>query len=1210
MKFRTKTTGVLPKIIHNPAEYALKGLPLQVIAAAAEENGTVPDRLVLYVKNGGKYEMTPVDTLETPVNSYEIYSVTVPASETEREEFSYALAEEGILADITDYYTVPMYSENGLPEPPALCLTELYERPKGTGLTAYFELMNPGKSDVDLFDYEVLIYARSKAAEGKPTCRLPLADSAGTVLHPGEFAAIWGLVPKNFGFGGRDRVTPGDFAELFNAEYNNRENKIALDGIDGRSIRIIPVDWTCTDPVSGKRKLKKGIGEIPVKHFSSVFTVVPKGGNAGDEVYSCIYSTVYGSWDTPVKRSSYWTVDMRNPSVGICQRHYGEPTPGYPAAGQRAPSAGAQVPLIIPVCPVARVYLGDGNCDLSFAVVSEEPESVSFAAYVSFGSGKEAVRFAATERDDGLFHAEIPLKYFEFSESFGYTITVSDGIRSTSTEEEPINVPIFDNAGPRIVSMIPTEKYVYDMTAAPAVSVKWTDVAGTDIARCRIEIDGKNMTSSAEWTDGGMTLPLKAEKGEHRLKLVLFDAIGNRTERNVSFGLSDMSELCVYRGEVHAHTSESDGTGMPSDAYAYARDVGKVDYFAVTDHSHYIDDAKYDNLIKTADSFDEPGRFAALYGFEMTWNKETGYWGHLNVLGTEDYVCNIQENSLPDMYEWLSRRPEAVAMFNHPGYPWGDFDEYAHKTESAVKSVALSEIKGMFYDFEYGLMLSKGWKAAPVSNEDNHGADWTTATRMSGCVLAPALTRQNIMDAMKAGRTYTTSDSTMKILYRVNGAWLGSTLVSPEKLCFDIDIRTEAAKGIGLVEIIGRDGIVVASRNPGVAREFTWKPVLEPDFDYYYLRITGKDQYCVTSPVYIEGRNAPVIESISFNASYNPVDTVAASVVIKNDGDGDLADVRANFIPGVKNGLKLNDAEPFKTAHIGKLKAGCKATVSVLLPEIPGNRTVYVTVSGERGKRKVMAEQSAMMCSVRIAEILTASSPFTKGDKTVENPFPYATLFNSSLCEVSLKGGALAPWITTGKQPPEARCFAADAIVIKPRSVAVVWDRSACPELTVEDFNNRYGTTLTEGEDIFPTEVHFLEDTGFSMRLDLRMGDEVVSRAHWNYGTDCPGERIPDKAYEFVYRENRTGTLHFTGIEAATPESVDEEQRGVERVVLPGRHEKKNAKKAEKKDLKAAKRKEKVKITPAEGAGIAIGAAAFAGTAVGAVMKLLGKKEK
>jgi len=77
----------------------------------------------------------------------------------------------------------------------------------------------------------------------------------------------------------------------------------------------------------------------------------------------------------------------------------------------------------------------------------------------------------------------------------------------------------------------------------------------------------------------------------------------------------------IFNGEVHAHTDFSDGRGTPPEAYDYARNVGKVDYFSVTDHNGpKLTDEKFFSVMPSlAEEKNEDGKFAALYGYEMTY---------------------------------------------------------------------------------------------------------------------------------------------------------------------------------------------------------------------------------------------------------------------------------------------------------------------------------------------------------------------------------------------------------------------------------------------------------------------------------------------------------------------------------------------------------------------------------------------------------------
>src|SRR5688572_30052779 len=50
----------------------------------------------------------------------------------------------------------------------------------------------------------------------------------------------------------------------------------------------------------------------------------------------------------------------------------------------------------------------------------------------------------------------------------------------------------------------------------------------------------------------------------------------------------------IFYGSLHSHTKYSDGSGTPADAFARARDLGKMDFIAVTEHNHKAADGKGD----------------------------------------------------------------------------------------------------------------------------------------------------------------------------------------------------------------------------------------------------------------------------------------------------------------------------------------------------------------------------------------------------------------------------------------------------------------------------------------------------------------------------------------------------------------------------------------------------------------------------------------
>ena len=72
-------------------------------------------------------------------------------------------------------------------------------------------------------------------------------------------------------------------------------------------------------------------------------------------------------------------------------------------------------------------------------------------------------RYEAREEHDGIYRARIPEEIFEEFFELEYVIKVSDGAREfTLGSVLPLRVPVYDNRGPRITSMIPTRGYAYD----------------------------------------------------------------------------------------------------------------------------------------------------------------------------------------------------------------------------------------------------------------------------------------------------------------------------------------------------------------------------------------------------------------------------------------------------------------------------------------------------------------------------------------------------------------------------------------------------------------------------------------------------------------------------------------------------------------------------------------------------------------------------
>jgi hypothetical protein len=73
-----------------------------------------------------------------------------------------------------------------------------------------------------------------------------------------------------------------------------------------------------------------------------------------------------------------------------------------------------------------------------------------------------------------------------------------------------------------------------------------------------------------------------------RATLVLVLALVCAVAVNGAYGASpSIGGYNVYYGMLHSHTSISDGSGTPSEAYEYARFTAELDFFGIADHDYW-----------------------------------------------------------------------------------------------------------------------------------------------------------------------------------------------------------------------------------------------------------------------------------------------------------------------------------------------------------------------------------------------------------------------------------------------------------------------------------------------------------------------------------------------------------------------------------------------------------------------------------------------
>lgn len=323
---------------------------------------------------------------------------------------------------------------------------------------------------------------------------------------------------------------------------------------------------------------------------------------------------------------------------------------------------------------------------------------------------------------------------------------------------------------------------------------------------------------------------------------------------------AELGAMNLYQGNFHSHTANSDGSGTPEEAFTWARDGAKFDFYCITDHAEYLTPISWDDAGAQADAFNKDGQFVAIRGCE--WSNP--YYGHSCVYNTESYINAILAPVLELYYVWVDTNG-AIAQFNHPSREPGIFNNLAY-SESVADNFCMIEtgnkedgnVGNDYYPY-YVLALDNGWKVSPSSNQDNHELATTTHRTF---IVASELTRNGVFDAVNARRTYSTDDPNMQIIFKCGDAWMGSSANSGK---IELTVLVGDDENISKIELITNGGKMAQELNFGNStdsRQVEWSPEIDAKSgEYYFLRITENDenkdeahgiQIAVTAPIWIQ----------------------------------------------------------------------------------------------------------------------------------------------------------------------------------------------------------------------------------------------------------------------------------------------------------------------------------------------------------------------
>lgn len=307
----------------------------------------------------------------------------------------------------------------------------------------------------------------------------------------------------------------------------------------------------------------------------------------------------------------------------------------------------------------------------------------------------------------------------------------------------------------------------------------------------------------------------------------------------------------LYFGNLHSHTSNSDGQLSPYDAYVYARDSAGLHFLAVTDHLDQLSSSEYQQMQAQAAATTVQGSFTSIFGYEWS----SPYYGHINVFNTTEMPSILTYSDWSGFRSWMLARPQAFAMFNHPGDEdyfnnWYDFEYKGAATDTSFPLLEVQNVQQATDWYEFA--LNEGWHLSPVWNQDNHQANWGNKNEGRAGVWATDITVSSLFHAMRAGRTFATMDKNASVWIDVFGHPMGLTLPRYQNMPFRIQLNDAENEPYQTVELVTNNGVIMSFAPQGNID--TIIPLtLYTDMYVFVRAIQADGDYLWSGPVYFQG---------------------------------------------------------------------------------------------------------------------------------------------------------------------------------------------------------------------------------------------------------------------------------------------------------------------------------------------------------------------
>jgi hypothetical protein len=379
-----------------------------------------------------------------------------------------------------------------------------------------------------------------------------------------------------------------------------------------------------------------------------------------------------------------------------------------------------------------------------------------------------------------------------------------------------------------------------------------------------------------------------------------------------------------YFGNIHAHSGYSDGnkdsltSGMytPYQDFLYANESEHIDFYGISEHNHsaagMASKQNYYNGVADAELATIEDTFIALYGMEWGIISQGGHvliYGYDSLIGWENNLYDeyVQPTDFQGLWNVINSKPNCFGYLAHPQA--ADFDSLLIKpwdfnADQAVVGMPFRSGPAFSQNFTYSnpstssywsrytQLLKQGYHVGIGLDHDTHYSVFGRSQQGRMGLLAPNLTKNDMMYALRKMHFYSTDDWNFRPDFRINEQPMGSIIEQAGNPtifidCIDLDI-SEAVNYISIYYgVPGSGQQATLLTQVGAQNTVSYNhPIQNGETYYYYARIVQLDgDEIFTSPIWYTRNDGQteVMPAVHFSVLSNPV-CVGEPVELTYDG--------------------------------------------------------------------------------------------------------------------------------------------------------------------------------------------------------------------------------------------------------------------------------------------------------------------------------------